>query len=63
MKLPHKIEGHGSMNGRVYMLLTPPDPSARPQRVSITDEAKLNTFFTREFGISPSELLGVTRPR
>ena len=32
-KYPQKIAGHGSLNGSVYVFLTPPDANARAQRV------------------------------
>ena len=58
-RFPHKIAGHGSLNGRVYVLLPPPDPSARAQRLFINDQHKLGEFCARELGVPSSEFSAV----
>ena len=46
-----KIVACGSLTGRVYAFLMPPNQSARPQRVYIDNMEKLNELCQRELGV------------
>lgn len=55
-KCPNKISYCGSQDGKVYILMTPPNPTARKQKVMVNSLATLELLYDKEFGLDSSEL-------
>ena len=58
---PAKVRGCGSRDGRVFLLLTPPNPAEHSRRVFVDNLDRLEELCTRELGMPSSELLGTQR--
>ena len=56
-KFSHKVTGCGSIDGRVFLFLRPPNQSERSQRLFIDNLQKLDELCIREFGVSSDALL------
>lgn len=55
-KCPNKIAYCGSQDGKVYVLMTPPNPTARKQKVMVNSLATFELLYDKEFGLDSSEL-------
>ena len=51
-----RISECGSLNGRIYAYIRPPNQSERHQRVFIDSMERLDSICQREFGIALSEI-------
>lgn len=56
-RCPDKIAAVGSMDGRVYLWLILPDPSARNKKIFINNRHQLNHLCDKSLGFPASELL------
>ena len=55
-----RILACGSIGGRVYAYVAPPNPSSRNQKVFLNDIQKFESFCVRELGISMRDLVSAT---
>ena len=51
-----KVNGCGSVNGRVFVWMNPPEPSGRRLRIFINSMDKLNTFLFETLGERADQL-------
>lgn len=58
---PEKVDGSGSHNGRVYVWIKAPNPTARKIKHFIGSKSKLEEFCTKTLGESASNIVNNTR--